>query len=955
MRFFKAFYLIHDEDDVDTRSPKVVHQQFDDKVFALPYRRTGYWDDAQEAFAVSLIAKDGTLGEAAAQDYLKRAMGFWGLDGLEQTRFEESTVEDCFMESYVHQFSSCCFDESNVRRQLNLTSAYSFISSSRNGMKEVVLEKGLSSEKAKELMEDTCYGQDFENELERIYVSAKVFSVSKSGGSKSGALQFAPITYIVENDTPSDAEEAIQILVGAMMEVGRIDSGHIFTLDVDDHLRWPNRDCDSSFRTYVNHQLIRVIEGNSLVLRYGMLDGPRHYDVRAYQLLTMILDLVESVSCNTQLFLSIPEGNPDLVLRLRRRHGKPMVRLGIDGGIALDACTFDRHLQRMEELADSQGIVPDDSMGALLSKRMRMNRSKGRPTDLEDVFEEWRTYHDARLMFPQYADVIDEAINLDGDDLEASAQTRMDDLVGLTSVKEHIHNVILRVQMNRRLMESGLPQNPFSMHMAFLGAPGTGKTEVARLYAEILKDEGVLSEGRLITVSGGSGFNVKNAFEAARGSVLFVDEAYGMLGFDNMIAEFIAQMENNRADTVVILAGYEGHMNALLSSNPGFRSRIGFTIEFPDYSCEELQRIFAFMCEQHEIIMGDGVAESVRDITERGGRRTDQGNARFVRKLFEDAVGAQQVRLAKWMKENATVSLDKEALSTLTVEDMEAAMADLGAKESERSGREELDGLIGLGAVKELVNARMDMAKMQKVKRDAGLEAGFIPMHMAFMGNPGTGKTEVARLIGRILREEGVLSVGGFFECGKQDLVSPVAGGSAAQIAALFQEARGSVIFIDEAYTLLDGGGAEAVTALIDQMEKMRDEVVVIFAGYADEIRALLDANPGFASRVRTRLSFPDYTVDELVEILHHMAEAQGYRLEDGVDARVRGFAVAAKSEKRFGNGRFVRNLLEDALVQQSVRLVHADSYTTKDLTLLQPGDFTWKASETAPVIGFVA
>lgn len=955
MRFFRAFYLIHEGDDVDIRSLQPIHGQFDDKVFALPYRRTSGWDGAQETFAVSLIAKDGSLSEAGAQDYLTRAMGLWGLDCVEQTRFEGSTVEDCFMESYISRFSTCCFDERNVRRQLNLTSTYTFISSSRNGLKEVVIEKGLSPEKAGELIGGTSYAQSLKNELQRIYAPTRISSVDEPDALDPGKLRFAPITYIVENDTPSDAEEAIQILVGAMMEAGRIGSGHLFMLDVDDYRRWPDRDCDSSFCTYVNHQLIRIIEGNSLVLRYGMRDGSRHYDVRAYQLFTMILELVESASCNTQLFLSVPEGNPDLILRLRRRHSRPMVRIGMDRGTALDACTFGHHLERMEEMANVQGVVPDESMGALLSKRMRMDHAKDRPTDLEDVFDEWRTYHDARLMFPQYAGDIDEAIGLNGNGPEASAQARLDDLIGLIDVKEHIRNIILRVQMNRHLVESGLPQNPFSMHMAFLGAPGTGKTEVARLYAEVLKDEGVLSEGRLITVSGSSGFNVKDAFDAARGSVLFVDEAYGMLGFDNMIAEFIAQMEDNRADTVVILAGYEGHMNALLSSNPGFRSRIGFTIEFPDYSCEELQRIFAFMCERHKIVLEDGVAESVRNATERGGRRVDQGNARFVRKLFEDAVGAQQVRLAKRMEEAPDAPMSKEELSTLIAEDVEAAVSGLGAKKDERSGREELDGLIGLDAVKELVSARMDLAKMQKVKRDAGLKAGFIPMHMAFMGNPGTGKTEVARLIGRILREEGVLSVGDFFECGKQHLVSPLAGGSAAQIEALFQEARGSVIFIDEAYTLLDGGGAEAVTALIDQMEKMRDEVVVIFAGYTDEIHALLDANPGFASRVRTRLSFPDYAIDELVEILHHMAEAQGYRLDDDVDAKVRGFAASAKSEKRFGNGRFVRNLLEDALIRQSVRLAHAASYAIEDLTLLRGEDFTWEAPEAAPVIGFAA
>ncbi len=958
MRYFRAFYFIDNDDQRETRSLRPIHTPFNDKVFALPYRRVSWWEGRAEAFAVALVAKDGAMTKTTAQDYVNRAMNQWDLRELELSRFEESTVEDCFMEARERGYSTCCFDERYIRCLLNLTSAYSFISTGRYGMKEAIVEQELTQKKAYELSKDTKFTHDLKAELKRIYTPVKMPSISRVteiDGTEASSASFAPITYVIENNTPSDAEEAISIIVGAMMKAGRIGSGHLFILDVDDYMRWPNYDTDKSFRIYVNHQLIRAIEGNTLIIRYGMFESIGNYDVDAYNLLTMILDLVESAGCNTQLFLSIPEGKPDLLLRLRKRHNKPMIVLSPDAGTALNAGTFEWNLQRMEKLAAKNGVTPDDNMRLLLSKRMRSSFMKGSACELEPIFDEWLTYCNAQQSFPQYAQAIDDAIKLNGSDLESTAQARLESLIGLVDVKEHIRNIILRVQMNQRLMESGLPRNPFSMHMVFLGAPGTGKTEVARLYAEILKDEGVLSEGRLITVSGGSGFNVKDAFEAAKGSVLFIDEAYGMLGYNNMVAELIAQMENNRTDTVVILAGYAGHMNALLGSNPGFRSRIGFTINFPSYSRKELQQIFAFMCEQRQIIMGAGVAEAVRDVTERGGRRGDQGNARFVRKLFEDAVGAQQVRLAKQLKENPEMRLGKKRLSTLSVQDVKAAVGMSGLKKGERSGREELEGLIGLESVKKLVGARMDLAKMQKIKRDAGMDAGFIPMHMAFKGDPGTGKTEVARLIGRILREEGVLSVGDFFECGKQDLVSALPGGSAEQIAALFQEARGSVVFIDEAYTLLDGGGDEAITALVDQMEKMRDEVVVIFAGYTDEIRAFLDTNPGLASRVRVQLDFPNYTADELTQILHHMASTQGHTLSDGVDAKVRKLIESAMCEKRFGNARFMRNLLEDALIQQSVRLANAKSYTTEDLKTLLAEDFQWQAPLAAPPIGFAA
>ena len=229
----------------------------------------------------------------------------------------------------------------------------------------------------------------------------------------------------------------------------------------------------------------------------------------------------------------------------------------------------------------------------------------------------------------------------------------------------------------------------------------------------------------------------------------------------------------------------------------------------------------------------------------------------------------------------------------------------------------------------------------------------------------------MARLIGRILKEEGILSVGDFYECGRQDLVAGFVGGTAPKVEALFQRAKGSVIFIDEAYALNDGQhggyGEEAITTIIDQMEKLREDVVVIFAGYTQEIDELFAANPGFASRVRTHVEFPDYGVDELVSVLHLMARKQGFTLAQGVDERVRELLERAVGQPSFGNARFVRNLLEEALIAQAGRLaaeatgacVAVGDLSADRLTTLVPEDFTWigldQASSGPRPIGFLA
>lgn len=964
MRYFRAFYT--SEESVSwTDALEPIHDEFDDRVFALPYRRNGYSEEAPERFCIVLVAKDGSMAEGTAQGHMEHALRTWGLRDLVQTRIEECTIEGCFMDD-VYRFSCCAFDESQIKAQLNLSNAYTFAARTGGGLKERIVGKPLDRDAATSLASGSRYADSLGAELEHIF--APVLPAASEGAANSRGAAFAPISYVVEGNAPFDADEAIGILLGALMGAGRIDSGHVFAIDVDNYMRWPMRDADADRSVLLNHQLMRAIEGNILVIRYGAFEASGGYDVAAYALFAKLLDLLEDVECRTQVVFSVPEGKKDMVMRLRKRYGKPVVLIGKDSGTDAGSAPYEQNLERMKEMARARGMEADADMGALLSKRMRASRR----TDLEDIFEEWAAYHDARRAFPQYADAIDEAINLEGEDAGAAAIDRLEGLIGLSGVKEHVRNIILRVEMGQRLMEKGLPREPFSMHMAFMGAPGTGKTEVARLYAEILKDKGILSEGRLVTVSGGSGFNVERAFEAAAGSVLFVDEAYGMAGVPGMVTEFIAQMENNRAGTVVILAGYEGHMNALLDSNPGFRSRVQTTIVFPDYTTEELRRIFAFMCERQQVVMGDGVERVVRDVMERGGKRDDQGNARFVRKLFEDAVGAQQVRLAKLFKEGGEADLSLDDLRTMTLEDIERAAAEAGVvrKDAATTGREELEALVGLEGIKKAVSARMDFARMQKVKRDAGLDAPFVPMHMAFKGNPGTGKTEVARLVGRILREEGVLSVGDFYECSRRDLVTSAVGGSAPKVEDLFSKARGSVVFIDEAYSLIDaakgGPGDEAINALIDQMEKLRDEVVVIFAGYTNEIDDLLSINPGFRSRVKSQVEFPDYSADELVEILHHMAEGQGYALAEGVDAKARRAIESAMRDGGFGNARFVRNLFEDALVSQSVRLAEAmggdgserafGEQEVADLTTLLPEDFSWRPSaKPAGLVGFAA
>lgn len=253
-----------------------------------------------------------------------------------------------------------------------------------------------------------------------------------------------------------------------------------------------------------------------------------------------------------------------------------------------------------------------------------------------------------------------------------------------------------------------------------------------------------------------------------------------------------------------------------------------------------------------------------------------------------------------------------------------------GNKEKDKSidVRKELDSLIGLNGLKEKIYEIIDYLKIQKLRKDKGLLTQPICLHMEFTGNPGTCKTTVARIIGKLFKEIGLLKKGDFYEVGREDLVAKYVGWTAKTVSAKVKEAIGSVLFIDEAYSLCedrDGGyGDEAISTLIREMENHKDELVVIIAGYPDEMEQLINKNPGFKDRIAFKLDFPDYNSEELMEILKKFCAEENYRLEenciDYIEERLQ-FIVEHK-DVNFGNGRFIRKLYERAKLAQAKRIM---------------------------------
>ncbi|MCD7776835.1 MAG: AAA family ATPase [Firmicutes bacterium] len=256
--------------------------------------------------------------------------------------------------------------------------------------------------------------------------------------------------------------------------------------------------------------------------------------------------------------------------------------------------------------------------------------------------------------------------------------------------------------------------------------------------------------------------------------------------------------------------------------------------------------------------------------------------------------------------------------------------------------RFELDSYIGLSAVKEEVKNLINMVTVWNMRREHKLPAPDLSLHMVFSGNPGTGKTMIARFMARVYHSLGVLSKGQLVEVDRSGLVAGYVGQTAIKTSAVLEKAKGGVLFIDEAYSLTSGKadndfGLEAVETILKFMEDNRDDIIVIVAGYTDLMQEFIDSNPGLASRFNRYLYFDDYSVDEMMEIFRLQCQNNFYRLDESEGERtakdaLREYLSEASQDDDFGNARGVRNVFEKILVQQANRLAAAKSVTKDEL-----------------------
>lgn len=557
----------------------------------------------------------------------------------------------------------------------------------------------------------------------------------------------------------------------------------------------------------------------------------------------------------------------------------------------------------------------------------------------------------------KYQDLLE--IKIDVDEL----LEKINRLTGLKPVKDVITQLVNIVKIDQQRAEEGLkaPERQL-MHMLFKGNPGTGKTTVAKLMGRIFKGLGILRKGHVVKTTGGdlAGSHVGEGIEKGKdkvreaiGGILFIDEIYGLTqgslgqsyGQDVINSVLIPEMTEHKDNLIVIGAGYTKDVDDFLKANDGMASRFTEPIEFPDFNAEELLAIFKRYSEKQGYKLSLAAEKSMSKALEILVRRKEKtfGNARTMEAYFSEMRRNAATRLV-----NITEST-QEDLSILTEDDIPKALKGLVHErkvDDIDAIVEDINSMVGLKNVKNFIQTRVAYFRSEEQRKKLGLQASRDQsLHMVFTGNPGTGKTTIARKMGKILHAIGILAKGHCIETDRADLVASYVGQTAPKAKAKVMEALDGVLFIDEAYALSRGGendfGREAIEKLLKMMEDYRNRLVVIVAGYTEEMKEFVESNPGLKSRFTQYVEFEDYSPAELMEILKRFCHEAQYSLSPEAERKLSAYIewVFAAKWKEFGNAREMRNLFQLMQESLSLRISNIDKVTVDQLCVFMPED----------------
>lgn len=532
----------------------------------------------------------------------------------------------------------------------------------------------------------------------------------------------------------------------------------------------------------------------------------------------------------------------------------------------------------------------------------------------------------------------------------------LDQMQGWENFKARMEEMITRCEVGRAREKAGYSKNSPRLHTALIGNPGTGKTTAVDLMACLYKSLGLLDSDNIHTVRVsaflGGGVNgekkmVEDQIHFTKGGILVIDAAHELFKTDtkgnydteSRVVSALVDCLNEPCDEnwMLVLSGEPEGMESLLAAYPDLRKFLTAPIYLEDFKPVELFGMFDICCNERKIkLSGEARKKLEMFILHKYNLRGPGfNNAWLVQTLFDD-----EIIPAMFGRLHGIKRPSKRQLELVMPEDIPSV------GEQQTCAMDELDELIGLAKIKTKVRDYLNAVLLARRRMELGLPTNMPRLHMAFLGNPGTGKTTVAEIIGKVFASWGILSGGRVIRTEKSEMVGQFIGETEFKMTNLLSRARGNILFIDEAYQLEEGGekdhGRIVMNSLLTQLGKDNLDMVVILAGYTAPMKKLLESNEGIESRFPNVFNFEDYTTDELLEIGKLMIRKLGFTLTGGAEENMR-VIIQEESDKpspRFGNGRFVSNLLQNEILAtlgaRTARIAHP---TKKDLSTILPED----------------
>lgn len=517
---------------------------------------------------------------------------------------------------------------------------------------ESIIDDKISGENCRNTATKLLFGGTMHPELDRILNS-----------DKNKKYLGHPVHYMLTVDDRDIRKSIYKVLLSALYSAGRIRNKRYAFVDYDEESRFPGPEFDA---------LYRASEGGAVVIRYTNADEAESgFAKRGLDIVSELCEIASRYKHKVLTVFCLPTGASRIKEEFLSHWGSTsFIELYEDVARGAMAENY------LKEKAKEQKIRSDKN----LTSKLDCDKSYT-ATELNRFFDEWYSKKLRDEVYPQYKMAEVAKAKLKNDAPKGSAYSKLQGLIGLHNAKEVMNNALNYFKAQKIFADRGMTGERPSMHMIFTGNPGTAKTTVARLFAEIMRENGLLERGDIYEVGradlvgqyvGSTAPLVKTAFRRAKGGVLFIDEAYslvddrdGLFG-DEAINTIVQEMENNRKDTVVIFAGYPDKMEGFLNKNPGLRSRIAFHVPFDDYSAKELCDISKLIADEMKFTLTDDAVAKLEDMFEAVCHKSDFGNGRYARNLIEKAKMAQANRLIKMDVSSVT---DKQ-LRTLTADDI---------------------------------------------------------------------------------------------------------------------------------------------------------------------------------------------------------------------------------------------------------------------------------------------